>query len=146
MKMHPLLKAVVDTLPPQGEAFTAEARAAWLKMAAMAFDVAYGTEAVTIDLGGLVGRVKVPDEIAALVKQSQARAKHAGHDFYIDAAGNAMNADGIAVMRDDIPADTMIFDYRVVTGDFRDTDSITWADGQTGITGIAGGVSFCGPG
>lgn len=153
-EMHELLQAVVNLLPAQGVPFPAGARAAWLKMVATAFDVAYGvTEEVippfTLDGAAEAGRKLNRLSQAALVAASSVppRPKHAAYKFHIDEGGNALNAEGVPVMRDDIPAETEIFDYRPVAPDsFRDVEGIMWADGQKGTIGIAAGVSFCGPG
>ena len=118
-------------------------------MMATAFDVAYGSVA-TLAVDASSGRAVITatdlDEIAPRVAVAPAKAAHAGHGFYISADGTACNAAGEPVMMADVPAEEMIFDYRPVTTDFRDTASIRWADGETGIKGIAPGISFCGPG
>ena len=144
---NPLIAAVVWQLPKDGP-FAAEARSAWLKMMATAFDVAYGP----IEAGAVWathnGSGWVPDQKQPSVAASMTpKAAHTGHDFYVFHDGTACRAsDGETVLVSDIPADEMIFDYREVTGEFRDTAAIRWADGATGIKGIAPGVSFCGPG
>lgn len=144
---NPLIAAVVWQLPRSGP-FTAEQRSAWLKMMATAFDVAYGPIG-TVD-GTIVGRVMaaLADEQAPSLASAPTikNAAHAGHNFYISSDGTACNVVGEPVLMHDVPADEMIFDYRPVTGDFRDTSSIRWSDGETGIKGIAPGISFCGPG
>lgn len=143
---NPLIAAVVWQLPAVGQSFSSEQRSAWLKMMATAFDVAYGP----VGDGTVIGRILAAladEQTPALVSAPTIKnAGHAGHSFYIGADGTACNVVGEPVLMDDVPADEMIFDYRPVTGDFRDTAAILWADGARGIKGIAGGVSFCGPG
>lgn len=145
---NPLIAAVVWQLPQAGP-FGAEQRSAWLKMMATAFDVAYGPVAV-LDHGHTVldHGLELRDPPIAAVRAAVALPKsaHAGHNFYISSDGTACNAAGEPVVMADVPAEEMIFDYRPVTGDFRDTASIRWADGETGIKGVAPGISFCGPG
>lgn len=149
--MDPLITAMIGKLPERGP-FSGEARAAWLKMMAMAFDVAYGhAEDMPAFLPssfapGAVTWAKPGETPADTVARAVTRQAHAGHDFYIAADGTACNADGVAVLISDVPADEVIFDYRPVTGEFRDRDSIAWADGARGTTGLAPGCSFCGPG
>lgn len=144
--LDPLLAALIGKLPAGGP-FPGEQRAAWLKMMGMAFDVVYGVaEDMPNFLGALpasAARSPAPAPAAA----APARAKHVGHDFYIAEGGCALNATGVPVLIEDVPPDTIIFDYRpVVTGEFRDVASIAWADGARGTMGLAPGCSFCGPG
>lgn len=148
--LDPLLAALIGKLPPGGP-FPGEQRAAWLKMMGMAFDVVYGVaEDMPNFLGvvsGPVGGNMRPASAPLAPAAAPARAKHVGHDFYIDEGGCALNAAGVPVLIEDVPPDTIIFDYRpVVTGEFRDVASIAWADGTRGATGLAPGCSFCGPG
>jgi hypothetical protein len=140
---NPLIAAVVWQLPQSGP-FSAEQRSAWLKMMATAFDVAYGpVEGSSLFASSNEG---AKSYAAAAAPAAPARIAHAGHGFYISADGTACSVNGEPALMMDIPAEEMIFDYRPVTGDFRDTASILWADGERGIKGIAAGVSFCGPG
>lgn len=141
-ELDPLLAALIGKLPGQGDPFSGEARAAWLKMMAMAFDVAYG---VSEDMPAFLPSVVVRSTPAA--SPTVIKARQSGHDFYVDADGSAVNADGIPVLAGDIPADTIVFDRRPVpVGVFRDVDGILWADGTRGTAGMAAGISFCGPG
>jgi hypothetical protein len=143
----PLIAAVVWKLPRAGEPFPPEARAAWLKMAAMAFDVAYGkVEDLPALLPLALERVAVPVAGGPAAEPKPIRQAHAGHDFYVALDGTACRADGTPAMIGDVPADEVIFDYRPVSGEFRDRDGIVWADGTRGTAGLAGGCSFCGPG
>lgn len=143
----PLLAALIAKLPAVGDEFTREQRAAWLKMMAMAFDVAYGPTESPLELPTVEAmRGAVAPIPAAAAPAGAQRAAHAGHDFYISMDGTVCNASGEPVLVSDIPPDEIVFDYRPVGGDFRDLDSITWADGSHGRAGIAAGISFCGPG
>lgn len=150
----PLLAALIGKIPRGGTHWTAEQRTAWLQMMWMAFDVVFGPTGTdgAIDLPAFLR----PREKAAAATLTVApatpaaapvaRAKHAGHNFYIDLEGAACNAEGIPVLVSDIPADEIVFDYRPPAGDFRDHAGITWADGTQGTAGLAPGVSYCGPG
>lgn len=150
---NPLIAAVVWQLPKAGP-FPAEQRAAWLKMMATAFDVAYGPvgSAPGLDLYAAAGEGAAGATPPAQPTRPRPAAElpvkraHAGHDFYIALDGTACDAGGEPVSIDAIPPDEMIFDYRPVTGEFRDLESIVWADGARGTAGLAPGVSFCGPG
>lgn len=146
-RLSSLVLAVIGELPPSGEPFTRADRTAWLKMMATAFDVSYGVvEPVDIDLPAMREAVATASPAAAAEPPAPIRQAHAGHEFYVSRDGTVCNADGTPVLRDDVPADETVFDYRPVTGEFRDTTSIVWADGQRGTAGLAPGVSFCGPG
>lgn len=148
---NPLIAAVVWQLPKDGP-FSAEQRTAWLKMAAMAFDVVYGPvdAAMIVPIGtdARPGAVNWQGAARAVADAPvPGREAHAGHKFYIGADGTACNAAGEPVLKSDVPADEMIFDYRAVgAGEFRDTAGIRWADGETGVGGLEPGVGFCGPG
>lgn len=145
--LDPLLAALIGKLPAAAP-FPGEQRAAWLKMTGMAFDVVYG---VAEDMPNFLAappmsaaRSPAPAPAAAA---APARSKHVGHDFYIDEGGCALNAAGVPVLIEDVPPDTIMFDYRPVPGgDFRDIGAIIWADGTRGTAGLAPGCSFCGPG
>lgn len=146
--LDPLLAALIGKLPAGGP-FPGEQRAAWLKMMGMAFDVVYG---VAEDMPNFLGAA--PNFVRTAARSpapapaaAPARAKHVGHDFYIAEGGCALNAAGVPVLIEDVPPDTIIFDYRPVPGgDFRNVGGIVWADGTTGTADIAPGCSFCGPG
>lgn len=146
--MDPLLAAMIGKLPDPGKPFPGEQRANWLKMMAMAFDVAYGhAEDMPAFLPSREGRATTdPAPATASEPPKPLRMPHAGHTFYIDAGGNALRGEGEPVFATDVPPDELIFDYRPVAGDFRDLESITWADGSHGTAGLPGGISFCGPG
>jgi hypothetical protein len=148
---HPLLVALIAELPARGGDFGRAEREAWLRMMATGFDVVYGPLGVATALpsiGELQAAAGAPVERGAgqVAPAAPAASKHAGHAFFIAHDGTVCDASGAAVQIGDVPEDETIFDYRPVTGDFRDLDSIVWADGATGRHGIAAGVSFCGPG
>lgn len=143
-----LIAAVIAKLPAEGKPFPGEARGNWLRMMAMALDVAYG---VAEDMPSFLPPrpMLAGAAVAAAIDPARAprpRQAHAGHSFYIGKDGTACNADGEPVLASDVPGDEMIFDYRPISGDFRDLDTIVWADGQRGMNGVAPGISFCGPG
>lgn len=143
-ELDPLLAALIGKLPPQAP-FAGEQRAAWLKMMGMAFDVVYGVAEDMPNFLGAPAPRAVSAPVAALPAAAAPR-RHAAYKFYIDLAGNALNDQDVPVLREDIPAETEIFDTRPITSDFRDVDGIVWADGQHGTLGLAPGCSFCGPG
>lgn len=149
----PLMAAVVWKLPKTGTEFSAEQRVAWLKLMAMAFDVAYGAleQSAPELLAHAIGAqrdppVLVPRELVSAAPTAAPPPKHAGYDFYVTLDGTVCDAKGNPVLVGDVPADETIFDYRPVTGDFRDVAGLTWADGSQGTQGLAPGVGFCGPG
>lgn len=162
-EMDPLLAAVIGKLPPVGAEFPASARQAWLRLIVNAFDCAYGTLEAPVEVPSfleqhagrqytswktteLIGPTEAMSILAVPADKPPARKAHAGHKFYVALDGTVCNASGTPVLMEDVDPDETIFDYRPLTSDFRDLASITWADGATGTAGIAGGISFCGPG
>lgn len=155
-EIDPLLAALIAKLPKGGSWPRAD-RVAWLELMAKSFDVVYGLEDA-IDVPAFMRReLRISEDgtvtdgdgmpVPSIKRVTQLpRQGHAGHDFYIDPAGHARNSIGVHASMSDVPEDEMIFDYRPVTGDFRDTSSIVWADGARGTAGLPAGVSFCGPG
>lgn len=161
-KLDPLLAALINKLPLGGKPWPAADRTAWLDMMTKAFDVVYGVEtshfASFANVVGkastlpealihrrLYGTFEEPSDAAPPAPPARGF-KHDGHNFYVSADGTVCNADATPVMMIDVPPEETIFDYRPVTGEFRDLDSIVWADGARGRAGLAAGVSFCGPG
>jgi hypothetical protein len=132
---HPLLAATIGTLPPIGQPFAARARADWLAMITMAFNVVYGPEDAMAQPEGS----KPP--LAAVPKP--ARAEHAGYDYYVDAEGFARIDGGTRVNAADVPDAEEIYEYR--RGPARSRDTIVWADGSQGLPEGAS-FTFAGPG
>lgn len=150
-KLDPLLAALINKLPPADKPWPWPAREAWLQMVTCAFDVVYGCEERPAEEARHLGAVGSSGHLqaapsSAVAPSPPARVAHAGHEFYVSVDGTVCNADATPVMMIDVPPEEMIFDYRPVTGEFRDLDSIVWADGARGRAGLAEGVSFCGPG
>lgn len=160
-KLDPLLAAVISKLPANTNAgWPTCDRVAWLDMMTKALDVVYGVNAPSPDDPNVAYRVVIDklgpaprapawrDGGTALLADPPAppRVAHAGHEFYVAADGTVCNADATPVMMIDVPPEETIFDYRPVSSEFRDLDSIVWADGARGRAGLAEGVSFCGPG
>jgi hypothetical protein len=149
--MDPLVAAIVAKLPVTGAEFPREAREAWLRLMAGAFDMAYGV----LDQPVIMPSLQAMRQ--AVNGQAPAAAGGSGENrlrpiinaskIHIAADGTACNADGVPVLLTDVPPEEIIFDTRpIAAGEFRDLAGIVWADGQRGTTGIAAGVSFCGPG
>lgn len=151
-KRDPLIDALIQRIPAKGDYFLRDGFLMWVRTFALVcgFDdlvVSFGAspheEARQLGAVGTSGHLHAAPPSAPPGPPRQA---HAGHDYFIALDGTACQRDGTPVLIGDIPADEMIFDYRPVTGDFRDTGSIVWADGSRGTAGLAPGVSFCGPG
>lgn len=148
--MDPLVAAIVAKLPATAAEFPREAREAWLRLMAGAFDLAYGTIDQPVALPSLQAMrqaVHPAPAAAGVTGENRLRPIVNGNKIHIAADGTACNADGVPVLLTDVPADEIVFDTRPITGgEFRDLASIVWADGRRGTTGLAPGVSFCGPG
>lgn len=146
---HPLLAATIGTLPAIGQPFNATARANWIAMIGMAFNVVYGPE----DAMPVQPTTAMPALAAVPAPQPPpTRPAHemSGCDYYIDAEGFALcdiRREGNKIIltpgRRVLPEeamDTEIYDYR---GPRRDRDTIIWADESQGAQP---GMNFCGPG
>lgn len=163
MPDDPLLTAVIGKLPhPTDGPFPAEARSKWLKLMAMAFDVAYGEAGGVVEIPSFLPALPVSESaaVAAAVAPASAtaparpkQAPHvaAGFDYYIDQAGFArcdfertesgaqIPSPARQVDPGEIGPDDVIYDYRSP----RNRDTIIWADNTMGARP---GMSFGGPG
>lgn len=141
-ELDELVAAVVRKLPAPGAGFPAENREAWLKMMAMAFDVAYGPADNVIPFprrqdiaGGLPynEEFSLGKPVATLLVEAPKPAQAAKPlpRFIIDVDGVAKLGTGEPI----VPADVMgeIYDLR---GEMGDLSSIVWADGSRGVRGL----------
>jgi hypothetical protein len=140
-----LIAALIEQLPASAP-FTPEARAAWLKMMAMAFDFTYG---VADELPAFLGTVSGPaggsfagatagagitsgvDNYKGPVKFTPAPVRGKGEPvrYFIDVNGNARcEPGGLAIKVGDIPGGETLWDERPDRD--RGLDTITWADAQ----------------
>jgi hypothetical protein len=128
MPDDPLIAAMVGKLPRAGEAFPPEQRAAWLKMMAMAFDVAYGAGGASVDIPQFIDcKFESNTSPAAPTKPADR-----GPVFMIDKDGIAKRNDGTRLMPADV-AGAVLYDKR---GELGDLGAITWADGSRGVLGL----------
>ena len=154
----PLLAAAIGKLPhPTDGPFPAEARSKWLKLMAMAFDVAYGEVGAVVEIPSFLPSASAPQPTAATPAPAAAPAApkpapHAanGVDYYIDRDGFArcdfekmgngaqVPSPGRQVTADEV-GDEPIYDYRSP----RNPDAIIWADNSMGALP---GMIFTGPG
>lgn len=130
---HPLLAATIGTLPPIGQAFTGRARADWLAMITMAFNVVYGPE----------DAMPAAAETAKPALAPVPKAAHAGYDYFVDAEGYARIDGGTRVNPGDVPNGEEIYEYR--RGTARSRDTIIWANDTQGLPEGAS-FTFAGPG
>lgn len=145
--LHPLIDALLETLPAPGSGWSAQARADWLAMIEMAFNVVYGRaerpKATLEELEALLKEPSTPVKVNAdgsvepLPEQSQHES--AGCRFFVDAEGFARGPGGRRVTPEE--TDGMLYEYR--RGTARDRSNVVWADGALGAHS---GVEFCGPG
>lgn len=132
MMTDALIAALIDKLPAIGKPFPAEQRAAWLKMMAMAFDVAYGAGDELPDfLGTFGGKAGGGMRDAASAAPAPPKPQPPGPRFIIDRQGYARNGDGEPVLPGDVT--DIIVDQRGETGDL---GAIVWADGSMGVAGV----------
>lgn len=134
LPLDELVRALVRKLPAPGATFHAEQRVVWLKMMAMAFDVAYG---VTDELPAFLPATREPGAMAEVATSRQPHASapnpaptKALPRFLIDTDGIARLDSGERIMPSDIIGP--IYDLR---GELGDLGSITWADGSRGVLG-----------
>jgi len=127
----PLLAAVISKLPAPGTSWPAEQRVAWLKMMAMAFDLAYG---VVEEMPAFLGEDRstsarpVPSEGSGEPKPLPVTGTEPDR-FYVDAKGHARKDPGrIPITVNDVPTGEVIWDERPLGK--RDLDTIVWADGE----------------
>ena len=130
-KSHPLLTALIDTLPLSDGKWPVERQMAWLNLMAMAFGVVYGGDAAA----RLAGRTEAPsvpngNELSIQMLQPEP-ATPVTHKFIIDAEGYVRRGTGNRQRL--LPADVTgeIVDLRG-DGDLR---TIIWADDSTGLNG-----------
>lgn len=127
LRLDELVRAVVRKLPAPGAPFPAEARDAWLKMMAMAFDVSYGA---TTELPAFLPASREPGAIGEVATSRQPQASPSGpRRFYVSADGRALKDPGAKpITVNDVPVDDIIHDERPLGQ--RDLSAITWADGN----------------
>lgn len=122
-RQHPIVNALIETLPPQNTVWPAAARAAWLKMMGDAFTMAYpladgeepkakrGRPPTTKS-----GELRMP--IRAFVEPP----------FYIDTQGYARRSGGNRVFASEVAG--VLVDLR---GEMGDLGEVVWADDTRGI-------------
>jgi hypothetical protein len=136
-ELDELVAAVVRKLPAPGKPFPAEARAAWLRMAAMAFDVSYGAadELPAFLPPSALPAAKEPaamgDVVAFRPAQASPKATKVLPRFLIDTDGIAKLNSGQRILPGDVVGP--IYDLR---GELGDLSSIVWADGTRGVAGL----------
>lgn len=132
-ELDELLTAMVRKLPPHGP-FPPEARAAWLKMMAMAFDVTYGPEepAIALPLRSSARETYSEEFTVGEPPKGVVAAKPGGGfepRFYISKDGRALQDPGARpVKATEVPSHEIIYDERPLG--LRDLAAIEWADGQ----------------
>lgn len=115
--MHPLIKALIDTLPAPGTPWSSSARAAWLKMMGTAFEMAYTTAS--------------GEPPKAKRGRPAIKIKAIEPPFYIDKDGFARQRGGERINKPDVSGP--IVDLRGESGDI---GAIVWADDTRGTKGV----------
>lgn len=136
-KMHPLIAAVIDTMPSAGP-WSADRREAFFTLLRNALDVSHGkadAAALVHGAGPAVGAMVSP----AAYGMSPSAPPPDDRRFYVDHDGFAM-VDGLPLAITDIPSGSTLWDKRGTEGG--DWASILWRDiGTTDRPPI--GVSLC---
>lgn len=150
-----VIGALIGKLPIPGATWDRQARVAWLRQMAMAFDSAFGPErTIAIDeiirpIGEYTGDAALllaDAGAASIVDWNKAKAEAAPSKpalsivpktkpprFFIDVHGFARkDPSGDQILPHEIGGDTL-FDDR---GEFGDLGSIVWADGSQGVMGL----------
>jgi len=123
----PLVEAVIARLPLDGH-WPRQNRLAWLRMAAMAFDVAYGPQAA-IAIGEASEGQQSTSQPASPIVPAPIDPDPAETRFYVGRDGRAVRDPGAKpIMPHDIPPAETLWDERPAGR--QDLDAITWADGQ----------------
>lgn len=124
---HPLVAALIKSLPPAGSAWSPVERRAWLSMMGKAFTLAYG--AAASDVTAAIR--PAPASKAARKSNSKGGRVKSEPAFYIDLNGVARCAGGAPIDPEDIVGS--IVDLR---GEHGSLASITWANGRKGVGGL----------
>lgn len=143
----PLIDALIDKLPPKGTRWPIDERLVWLRMATMAFDLAYGIEApIAIAIEGVPrvmdGRVLAAEHVARGMGETAAppanpeglklgprlgKKREADQVIVICLDGMIWKRDKQITPKELGPGD-QIWDFR--PGD-QPLDAVVWGDGET---------------
>jgi hypothetical protein len=134
-RADPLISALIEKLPPPGPAWSIEQRLVWLRMAAMAFDLAYGVDApIEIKLAGIpsimstdAGSPPAEQFKAETVGPRLGKKRVADQRYVICLDGMAWDGNKM-VTPERIGAGDMLWDFR--PGE-QSLDTVVWADGET---------------
>ena len=137
-RADPLIGALIEKLPASGSAWSIERRLVWLRMAAMAFDLAYGVDApIEIKLAGvpmiMAADAGSPPEArrepaaTADVGPRLGRKRQPDQRYVICLDGMAWDGNKL-IMPDKVGNGDIIWDFRA--GD-QTLATVVWADGET---------------
>jgi hypothetical protein len=124
--IDPLLAEIVAKLPSPDSTWPAESRSAWLRMMAMAFDVAYGP----------VGESAIPRESMIARGPDVMIGAPILQRYIIDRSGFARDPHGDRIMPRDVIG--RLYDER---GEDGDLGAIIWADESRGVLGLTLDIS-----
>lgn len=145
---HPLMAAMIASLPMQGAQFARDQRVSWLKMIALTLDNVYGAvptiaidHAAPVQLSGApagAGMADAGGQVVSLDAMREAVAP-AGEPFkklqrytlFIDKEGYAKHISGERILPSQV--NDTLFDLR---GELGDLGAIIWADGSMGTRGL----------
>jgi hypothetical protein len=127
-KAHPVVSALIETLPAPGSPFGAAERQAWLGMMETAFTLAYGPIEGKAMPKTANAPVPVPKAKVARKPRAPKPLGPTGPRFYVDTDNCAKRAGGEPVSPHEV-VDELV-DLRGMNGDLA---TITWADGMVGI-------------
>lgn len=129
VRRDPVIAALISKLPAEGTTFSRAQRVNWLRQIAMAFDGAYGVEAlIAVDQNNPARKdpplMELPNPIAArpapIAPASEPR-------YFIDQEGYARKSPGnVRIKPHEVPDGALLEDERDGEGEL---DTIKWADG-----------------
>ena len=136
-RSDPLIGALIEKFPPMGSTWSIEQRLVWLRMAAMAFDLAYGVDApIEIKLAG-VPTIMVHDAGSPPAPAAASKGADVGPRLGKQRVADQLVViclDGMAwrgnklILPSELGNGDTVWDFR--PGD-QPIDKVVWADGET---------------
>jgi hypothetical protein len=144
---HPVIAALINSLPNPDQVWPEEEQHNWLKMFAMAMQLVYGGKIAEYVADRLADAPEGLEKLNSVIEKHRPNSIVDGPappvdtrpaKFHIDQSGFVRNTKtGMAVNLEDVDTDE-IFDMR---GPESNLDAVTWANGETGTAGFEGVIT-----